>query len=119
MPYLTEMITEMPMSAKAAIAIPNNFRASRAKVRRRADKVGFGAKLTVLINCCPCLDTLPSVPPKVCPLNTIYLLGGFDSNSFMEVVCFSRILERAMGIEPTSEAWEASILPLYDARSED
>jgi hypothetical protein len=26
-------------------------------------------------------------------------------------------LERAMGIEPTSEAWEASILPLYDARS--
>jgi hypothetical protein len=21
-----------------------------------------------------------------------------------------------MGIEPTSEAWEASILPLYDAR---
>jgi hypothetical protein len=24
-----------------------------------------------------------------------------------------------MGIEPTSEAWEASILPLYDARSGD
>ena len=24
-----------------------------------------------------------------------------------------------MGIEPTSEAWEASILPLYDARSLD
>ena len=29
----------------------------------------------------------------------------------------SRFMERAMGIEPTSEAWEASILPLYDARS--
>jgi hypothetical protein len=29
----------------------------------------------------------------------------------------SGFLERAMGIEPTSEAWEASILPLYDARS--
>ncbi len=28
-----------------------------------------------------------------------------------------RLMERAMGIEPTSEAWEASILPLYDARS--
>jgi hypothetical protein len=28
-------------------------------------------------------------------------------------------MERAMGIEPTSEAWEASILPLYDARSVD
>jgi hypothetical protein len=26
------------------------------------------------------------------------------------------VMERAMGIEPTSEAWEASILPLYDAR---
>ena len=30
---------------------------------------------------------------------------------------YTRNLERAMGIEPTSEAWEASILPLYDARS--
>ena len=30
---------------------------------------------------------------------------------------FCENLERAMGIEPTSEAWEASILPLYDARS--
>ena len=28
----------------------------------------------------------------------------------------SGFMERAMGIEPTSEAWEASILPLYDAR---
>jgi hypothetical protein len=26
-------------------------------------------------------------------------------------------MERAMGIEPTSEAWEASILPLNYARS--
>jgi hypothetical protein len=32
------------------------------------------------------------------------------------VKCFI-LMERAMGIEPTSEAWEASILPLYDARS--
>ena len=30
---------------------------------------------------------------------------------------YTEKLERAMGIEPTSEAWEASILPLYDARS--
>src|SRR5208337_3331925 len=28
-----------------------------------------------------------------------------------------KLLERAMGIEPTSVAWEATILPLYDARS--
>ena len=33
--------------------------------------------------------------------------------------CPPFVLERAMGIEPTSEAWEASILPLYDARSAD
>src|SRR3990167_6058095 len=26
-------------------------------------------------------------------------------------------LERAMGIEPTALAWEARVLPLYDARS--
>ena len=37
----------------------------------------------------------------------IYSAGKFDSNLFMEVARFSRILERAMGIEPTSEAWEA------------
>ena len=28
----------------------------------------------------------------------------------------SYLMERAMGIEPTSEAWEASILPLNYAR---
>jgi hypothetical protein len=28
-----------------------------------------------------------------------------------------KYMERAMGIEPTSEAWEASILPLNYARS--
>jgi hypothetical protein len=27
-------------------------------------------------------------------------------------------LERAVGIEPTFEAWKASVLPLYDARSD-
>ncbi len=26
-------------------------------------------------------------------------------------------LERAMGIEPTAQAWEAWVLPLYDARA--
>ena len=26
-------------------------------------------------------------------------------------------MERAMGIEPTALAWEARVLPLYDARS--
>ena len=27
-------------------------------------------------------------------------------------------VERAMGIEPTAQAWEAWVLPLYDARAE-
>ena len=27
------------------------------------------------------------------------------------------LMERATGIEPVSEAWEASVLPLYEARS--
>jgi hypothetical protein len=26
------------------------------------------------------------------------------------------VVERAMGIEPTAQAWEAWVLPLYDAR---
>ena len=41
----------------------------------------------------------------------------FSGNSGVRTTESSRNLERAMGIEPTSEAWEASILPLYDARS--
>ncbi len=28
----------------------------------------------------------------------------------------SLLVERAMGIEPTALAWEARVLPLYDAR---
>lgn len=31
---------------------------------------------------------------------------------------WKRGLERAMGIEPTAQAWEAWVLPLYDARTE-
>ena len=30
----------------------------------------------------------------------------------------SREVERAMGIEPTAQAWEAWVLPLYDARAD-
>ena len=28
-------------------------------------------------------------------------------------------VERVMGIEPTSRAWEAHVLPLYDTRNKD
>jgi hypothetical protein len=31
--------------------------------------------------------------------------------------CETTRMERAMGIEPTAQAWEAWVLPLYDARS--
>jgi hypothetical protein len=43
--------------------------------------------------------------------------GYFQQLSHIKVIESSILMERAMGIEPTSEAWEASILPLYDARS--
>ena len=33
-----------------------------------------------------------------------------------EVICWSRWLERVMGIEPTFEAWEAPVLPLNYTR---
>jgi hypothetical protein len=42
---------------------------------------------------------------------------SFQQLSRVSAIESSRFMERAMGIEPTSEAWEASILPLYDARS--
>jgi hypothetical protein len=38
-------------------------------------------------------------------------------NSSLLAAVFIDILERAMGIEPTAQAWEAWVLPLYDARS--
>src|SRR6266481_968086 len=41
----------------------------------------------------------------------------FQGSRGMQTTGGTGFLERAMGIEPTSEAWEASILPLYDARS--
>ena len=51
------------------------------------------------------------------PSKTRGLFGDFQAPSRVRVVQSSGFMERAMGIEPTSEAWEASILPLYDARS--
>jgi hypothetical protein len=44
-------------------------------------------------------------------------MGRFERYLLVGGQMFIEMLERAMGIEPTSEAWEASILPLYDARS--
>jgi hypothetical protein len=51
------------------------------------------------------------------PSKTRNLFGDFQAPSRVRAVESSGFMERAMGIEPTSEAWEASILPLYDARS--
>ena len=31
---------------------------------------------------------------------------------------FFESMERVMGIEPTSSAWEAEVMPLYDTRAE-
>src|SRR5713101_8668293 len=43
--------------------------------------------------------------------------GQFRAGKPVKPTASTGVMERAMGIEPTSEAWEASILPLYDARS--
>jgi hypothetical protein len=48
---------------------------------------------------------------------TLSFRGVFQCLPELKAIESSAFLERAMGIEPTSEAWEASILPLYDARS--
>jgi hypothetical protein len=48
-PVRTETKTATPMSTKQAMAIPNSFSASRAKVTRRSDSAGFGASLGVFI----------------------------------------------------------------------
>ena len=48
---------------------------------------------------------------------TLSLWGDFQQLPGVEAIESLGLMERAMGIEPTSEAWEASILPLYDARS--
>ncbi len=51
------------------------------------------------------------------PTKTGHLQRVFQRFSRVRSTESSGVMERAMGIEPTSEAWEASILPLYDARS--
>src|SRR5262245_42866352 len=51
------------------------------------------------------------------PSKTSCFLVEFRELSRARSTESSGFMERAMGIEPTSEAWEASILPLYDARS--
>ncbi len=57
-------------------------------------------------------------PVRFLASKTDHFLGYYQRLSPVRAIESSRFMERAMGIEPTSEAWEASILPLYDARSE-
>ncbi len=54
-------------------------------------------------------NTLRTKPRRFGPIRSDLQVEGQSNHRVF--------LERAMGIEPTSEAWEASILPLYDARS--
>jgi hypothetical protein len=58
--------------------------------------------------------------PKIWEQNgnkTRLFMALFGSAASAKATESTGFMERAMGIEPTSEAWEASILPLYDARS--
>lgn len=45
---------------------------------------------------------------------SLHLLQKYRSSLINDLKAF--VLERAMGIEPTALAWEARVLPLYDAR---
>lgn len=38
-------------------------------------------------------------------------------NGTLDRLAFRKFMERAKGIEPSASAWEAEVLPLYDARS--
>jgi hypothetical protein len=51
------------------------------------------------------------------PSKTRNFFGDFQAPSRVRAVESSGFMERAMGIEPTSEAWEAPVLPLNYARS--
>ena len=39
-----------------------------------------------------------------------------NRNSYVSKTCGNKIVVRVMGIEPTSHAWEARVLPLNDTR---
>jgi hypothetical protein len=66
----------------------------------------------------PALTQSPIEPDSVqWASKTGCFMRCFQRLSRVRAIGSSRVMERAMGIEPTSEAWEASILPLYDARS--
>ena len=47
-------------------------------------------------------------------------LADFADHNFYIALFFwvNMKMERVMGIEPTSRAWEARVLPLYDTRNE-
>jgi hypothetical protein len=55
--------------------------------------------------------------PRPTASKTRVFIGNFGGRKPVNSTASTGFMERAMGIEPTSEAWEASILPLYDARS--
>jgi hypothetical protein len=61
---------------------------------------------------------LVSLPASLVPLREIWQLT--ELRSLPRLISCDQVsrskVERAMGIEPTAQAWEAWVLPLYDAR---
>jgi hypothetical protein len=56
--------------------------------------------------------------PKSLPAILSNPLRGFSSqHPLTSMVAYQEIVERVMGIEPTSSAWEAEALPLDDTRA--
>ena len=49
-------------------------------------------------------------------VSNFHFRRGYTQARYARPAVLPQLMERAMGIEPTSEAWEASILPLNYAR---
>ena len=64
------------------------------------------------------LSTKRSIAPREFALGIESLEPFFRRPRTTQGYARQRKVERAMGIEPTAQAWEAWVLPLYDARFE-
>jgi hypothetical protein len=66
--------------------------------------------------------TVPAPSPRAATLSTLDLVGVEYEVLVLKAtaeLCRTKYLERVMGIEPTSSAWEAEVLPLNYTRNTD
>src|SRR6266446_5229911 len=107
-----------PLSRLNTLPACSPVNASRAALRLPAHDSGPGWLATPYLYDSCIRDFTPVYPGALqVPSKTHRFLLEFRELSRVRSTESSGFMERAMGIEPTSEAWKASILPLYDARS--